>query len=596
MIKYCAVILLLLTGCSGRDVVQIKTPEESVYTDKKKEAMDHFINGSLLESKGDYPGAIAEYELALQYDQSAGIYHALARNYYLLGKYSPALQNGKKAVQLAPEEKEFFTLLGDIYTITHQPDSAAYIYEKIVEMDSTDITALYRLATAYEKTRPSQSISLYNKIIVEAGPEWSVLVRLAELNEKLGFIGEAADNIRKLTEMDPSNLPLKKVLVELYNKNKDFAAAEETLNEIIEIEPEDFEARERKAQLYLEQNEWLKAGEEYKYLLNLPQVDLAARIRIGAIYFVQSLKDSALTATAKEIFSNIDKDTTDWQVKLFLGAIAINENDNAAAEGYLTEVISLAQYNPDGWIHLGGLYFDNQRYAEAITLLTEAVEIYPEDYAINLILGLSYAQSDRHSEAKKFLKAAVDANRTDVNAISAYAFTLSQLKENDEAIIYLNRALSLAPEDVNILGTLGLIYNSLEMWEECDNTYEKALTLDSLNPLVNNNYAYSLAERDIQLERALEMVKISVEAEPYNSSYLDTKGWVYFKLEEYDEAEKYLRKALDVAGDRAVLLDHLGDILFMKGDKPGAMEYWKKAYSIDSSNEKIKSKIDKGEI
>jgi tetratricopeptide (TPR) repeat protein len=595
MVKYFAFILLLLIGCAGREVLVKDSVSQENDEERKKRAMNHFINGSLFETKGDYPGAVKEYEKALDFDKSPGIYHALAKNYYFLGKYPLALQNGRKAVELA-EEKEYYSLLGDIYAITYQADSAASMYEKIVAMDSTDISALYRLAGAYEKTRPSQSIIIYKKILVEMGAEWSVLVRLAELNEKLGNNEEAADNIRTLTEMDPSNIPLKKVLVELYNKSNNPAAAEEVLNDIIEASPDDFEARERKAQLYLEQNEWIKAGEEYKYLLSLPQINLEAKIRIGAAYFIRSLRDSSLHSTAKEIFTNIDKDTTDWQVKLFLGALSLNEKNDAEAENHFSDVIDLATYNPEGWIRLGGLYFDNERYSEAVKLLNEAIGIYPQDFVINLLLGLSHAQSGSHAEARPFLKTAVDVSRNDINALSAYAYTLSQLRENEEAIMYLNRALAIAPDDVNLMGTLGLIYNSLEMFEESDSTYERALRLDPMNPLINNNYAYSLAERDIQLDRALKMVMISIEAEPYNSSYLDTIGWVYFKLKHYDEAEDYLRKALDVAGDRAVLLDHLGDILFMKGDRSGAMEQWKKAYSVDSSDKKIEEKIEKGEI
>lgn len=599
---FAAIVFLItafiISGCAGRDVLQKNTSGKSGKDTLvlKKEAMEHFISGSVYESKGDYASAILEYQEALMSDESAGIYYSLAKNYFILGKYALALQNGKKAVIIAPDQKEYYSLLGDVYSVTRLPDSAAVMYEKIIALDSSDISSLYRLAGVYENSKPSRSVIIYNKILDESGPEWSVLARLSELNEKLGNIDAAAGNIQSMIEIDPSNISLRKYLTELYVKGKNYSSAVEVLDEIIEINPEDYEARERKAQIYLEQNNWINAAEEYKYLLSLPAVTLETKIRIGAAYFVKSLKDSSLTPSVKEIFTNIDKDTTDWQVKLFLGAIAINEKKDTSAENYFREVISLAQYNPEGWIRLGSLYFDNQRYSEAIKLLLEAVEIYPQDFAVNLILGLSYAQSDKHADAVKYLKNAVDANSNDVTALSAYAYTLSQLKENEDAIRYLKKALALSPDDVNLLGTLGLIYDSLEMWNECDSTYEKALTIDSLNPLVNNNFAYSLSERDIQLERALKMAEIAIKAEPYNSSYLDTIGWVYFKLGIYDEAEKYIRKAIEVAGDRPVLLEHLGDVIFMKGQKSAAMELWQKAFSLDSSNSKLKTKIDKGEI
>jgi len=134
------------------------------------------------------------------------------------------------------------------------------------------------------------------------------------------------------------------------------------------------------------------------------------------------------------------------------------------------------------------------------------------------------------------------------------------------------------------------------MWNECDSTYERALEIDSANATINNNLAYSLSERGIRLGEALVMAKIAIEKEPLNSSFLDTIGWVYYKLGDYEKAKEYLEKAIEVAGERPVMLDHLGDVLFKMGNKNLAMELWQKAYDLDTSNNQIKNKIEKGEI
>ncbi len=147
-------------------------------------------------------------------------------------------------------------------------------------------------------------------------------------------------------------------------------------------------------------------------------------------------------------------------------------------------------------------------------------------------------------EAKQYLKKAIELSPNDINALSAYGFTLNQLKDYDNAVKYLNKALTLKPGDVNLLGTLGLIYNTQEKWAECDSVYEIALKLDSTNALVNNNYAYALSERGIQLERALRMVNLALKADSHNSSYLDTKGWIYFKLKNYDRAKDFIQLAI----------------------------------------------------
>jgi tetratricopeptide (TPR) repeat protein len=384
--------------------------------------------------------------------------------------------------------------------------------------------------------------------------------------------------------------------MELYQKSGKYDSALQVVNDILELTPDDLDARERKGQLFLLQNKWEEASEEYKYILKQKDVPFEIKLRIGIAYFNKSITDSTITPIAKEFFQEIDKDTTDWQVKMYLGAIALNEKDDTTAIENFKLVTELAKWNVDGWVHLGGLYFDNRKYNEAITVLNEAISSFPDNFAVNLILGLSYAQQDKHLQAKEYLKKSVNLNPKDINALSAYAYTLNQLKDNDEAVEYLKKALELKPNDINLLGTLGLIYDSQEKWAECDSIYEKALTIDSSNSLVNNNYAYSLSERGIKLQKALKMAKLAVEKDPLNSSYLDTIGWVYFKLGDYEKAKDYLEQAIKAGGERAVMLEHLGDVIYMSGQKDHARELWQKALNLDENNNKLKLKIEKGEI
>jgi len=157
-------------------------------------------------------------------------------------------------------------------------------------------------------------------------------------------------------------------------------------------------------------------------------------------------------------------------------------------------------------------------------------------------------------------------------------------------------ALSIQPDNVNLLGTLGLIYNAIKKYAECDSVYSKALKLEPDNALVNNNYAYSLSERGERLDDALEMVKKSIDAEPYNSSYLDTIGWVYFKLGKYEPAKENIEKAIKVGGEKAVMIEHLGDVVFKMGAKDEAMKLWQKALDLDNGNKELQLKIETGEI
>ncbi len=292
----------------------------------------------------------------------------------------------------------------------------------------------------------------------------------------------------------------------------------------------------------------------------------------------------------------MDKDTLDWRVKMYLGAIALSQNQDSAAIHNFEQVTKMASWNVQAWIRLGGLYFDNQKYHESVKVMQEAIKSFPEDFTVNLILGLALDQSDKHEDATAYLKKAVDLNPNDITALSAYGYNLNEIKKPKEAIEYLKKALVIKPDDVNLLGTLGLIYNAQKMYTECDSVYEKALELDSSNALVNNNYAYSLSVRGKDLNRALNMVNLALKADSNNSSYLDTKGWIFYKMKNYSEAKEYINKAIKSGGERAEILEHLGDVEFMMGKKETAQELWKKAYNLDSTNNELKLKIEKGEI
>ena len=602
MLKYFAslIIVFIFFSCSSNKelVKEDNTSTTKLINQAEKDnyALDHFINGSVEEAKGNYAGAISEYLESLSKDTSAAIYYALAKNYFLLEKIPQALKYAKRSIDLNNSRVEYYELLADVFNSARQNDSAAAIYEKIISLDSTNYSAYYKLARIYETTKPLKAIELYNKLTVYVGPDWSILMRVGELYEKLGDNDSAANSVVKLLTIDPSNTALQKLLVEIYERGKKYDKALEIINDILETSPEDLDAHERKAQIYIVQNKWEEASREYDILLKQPEIPFDGKLRIGASYFAKSLSDSSLYPIVKKFFIKLDQDTTAVQIKIYLGALNFLVRDDTGAEKTLLAALELKNVNSQNWLQVGGLLFDNKKYKETAKLMKFIVTTFPEDFAVNLILGLSFAQTENQTEAKPYLQKAIEISPNDINALSAYGYTLNQLKDYDNAIKYLDKALTLKPGDVNLLGTLGLIFNTQEKWIECDSVYEKALKLDSTNALINNNFAYALSERGLQLERAMKMVDIALRADSNNSSYLDTKGWIYFKLRQYDNAKEFIQKAISAGGESATTLEHLGDAKFMIGEKKSAVELWQKAFNLDTSNNNLKNKIEKGEI
>jgi tetratricopeptide (TPR) repeat protein len=585
----------LLASCSA-DIVKEKSDIETVQarTNNAAKAMEYFINGQILDTQDKYDEAVLEFNKALELDKSGGIYYSVALDYFRLNKLAWAKQAAENAIESDKTNKEYMYLLASIYETARTADSAAVCYEKILKLDSLDLRANYGLAEIYKANKPSKSLEIYNRLLRALGPSPEVLFEIASINERLGNTKQTIRTIEDLLKLNPSDSHLKKILIESYLKEKDFEKALKLIDDELVAYPDDFNLLGYKGEIYSGQGEWEKAKDAYLKIVKNPAVNYNAKIKIGAALMDQSKTDSLAADAAKYVFEAVDKDTSDWQVKFYLAEINLAQKHDSLAIEYYKQSSQAADWNVEVWGRFGGLLFDKGKYADLKTEMEKAIKIFPDNYAINLLYGLSFAQTNDHKGAKPYLKKAIDINPTDVMALSALGFSLNQLKEEDEALKYFNIVLSLKPDDTQVLGMAGMIYENRKDYEQSDKLYKQALAIDSTDVLILNNYAYSLSERGTDLDKALNMAKIAVAKEPKNSSYLDTIGWIYFKMGEYRKAAKYITEALKNGEKSVAIYEHLGDVNYKLNKKQSALENWKKALEIEPENEKIKLKIEKG--
>lgn len=584
-------------GCSANinkenaDAVNI-----NVKSAVKKLALEKFIQGSIYESKGQYADAVGEFLEAAKFDAQPGVFYALAKNYFRLNKLSSSLKFAKEACAGEPNNIEYLQMLASVYSASLLADSSIGVYEKIIKIDSTNAAAYFQLAQLYEAKRPNQALDYYKKVIDLIGPEWTVLVRLVDLNERMGNIDETIKMVEELIKLNPSDLQLQKVLIDSYIKTKKYDMALKVADEALISFPDDLGLLELKGNVYLQQSKWPNAFNEYVKLVRDKSVSFDNKIKIGSLFLAAVEKDSSNLDYAFKMFSEIDKDSSDWQVNAYLGEIQLREKNDSLAIGYFKKAASLAEWNAQLWARLGGVLFDNKKYDEAIKFMDQAAVKFPNDFVINLIYGLALAQENKHDDAIIYLKRAQNINPNDLTVLSALGYSLNQLKQDDEALKLLNQALIVEPDNIQIIGQTALIYESRKNYQVSDSLYLHALKIDSSYALILNNYAYSLSERGIKLEDALKMSERAVKSEPNNSSYLDTIGWIYFMLGDYNKAKDNIERSLQYDPKNATVIDHLGDVYFKLGDKKKALENWKKANELDPANEKYKSKIEKGVI
>jgi Tfp pilus assembly protein PilF len=110
--------------------------------------------------------------------------------------------------------------------------------------------------------------------------------------------------------------------------------------------------------------------------------------------------------------------------------------------------------------------------------------------------------------------------------------------------------------------------------EVAEDFFRQALDLDQSNAMVLNYLGYMLADKGTKLPEALKMIRKAVEQEPMNGAYLDSLGWVYFKMGQYELAEENLRQAVERDQTDPTVHEHLGDLYEKTGRIRLAAAQW----------------------
>ncbi|HUL43924.1 MAG TPA: tetratricopeptide repeat protein [Bacteroidota bacterium] len=548
-----------LTGCSSSE----KTAAAVTPPEDEQASLSFYLQGSLYDQKGDYAKAILEYQKAIRLKQDAAIYHAMAKDYAVLGDNQEAIENGEKAVQHDPANRSYHETLGQIYVNAENLDSAVAQYKEVVHVDSSYEQGWLNLGRLVQLRNPEDALKLYSEVIDRFGPNSDTYFQMAQIYDVTGKLDKATEAVEGMLSLDPGNFEIKKMLGDLFVRRDSVDTALKIYSELAERKPENLELRASIAHAYLTKQDYDHAAEQLDLILRKDTLSVDDQLRFGQIFTQFIQKDSAVVPYALKLFTRIrNEHPDDWRPYWFLGAIDNIMKDDSTALINWTKVKELQPSSPDGWVGVASVYYDRNDFDKSIAILTEAKSYVPDEFRVYFLLGISYQRKHDDISAAAVLEKAVELNGKSVDALS----------------------------------TLALVYDELKRPDESDSIYERALQIDPKNHLLLNNYGYSLADRGLQLDRALKMSKEAVSQEPENQSYLDTYGWIYFRMGNYTEAEKWIKKAIDLGSKSPVIHEHLGDVYFKLSDKDKAMEYWQKALQFDTSNEELKQKIERGSL
>jgi len=168
-------------------------------------------------------------------------------------------------------------------------------------------------------------------------------------------------------------------------------------------------------------------------------------------------------------------------------------------------------------------------------------------------------------------------------------------KKYEKAIEYYTKIISSLGTNLEIKSEIlyrrGGSYERLRQYEKADEDLMNSLKINPDDAYVLNYLAYSWLERDYQIEQAMEMLEKAYALRSNDPYITDSIGWAYYLIENYVEAEKYIKKAVEIMPEDPTVNDHYGDILWKLNRNIQARYFWNYVLSLDDVDEDVRKKI-----
>ena len=182
-----------------------------------------------------------------------------------------------------------------------------------------------------------------------------------------------------------------------------------------------------------------------------------------------------------------------------------------------------------------------------------------DDMELSYYIGLCYARLNRYDDALLYLEQVVTGDKDKERVLQCriiLAIIYCQSDRKRLADFELKKLLDTGYKPSSVYAALGYIAWEQSQIEQSIEYYQKALGSDPNNPTALNGLGFVLACENRDLAKALAYCKRALEILPKNAAFLDSVGWVYYKLGMIEDSIKYLKQAMDIAGDNNEISAH----------------------------------------
>ncbi len=327
-------------------------------------------------------------------------------------------------------------------------------------------------------------------------------------------------------------------------------------------------------------------------------LDKNPKARDVRIAYAKTLIDDRQHEEARRQFEILLKEQPDDLTILYaIGILAAQMNDREGAEKYLGTYLQKLENNPDeerdpvqALLILSQISEDRKDFPAALKWLAQ-VEPGPAYLEAQVRSAQIMASAGDLNGARNLLNhLKPEGQREQIQIIIANAQLLRNANRAPEALAVLSQGLERFPEDTGLLYDYAMQAEKANRFDLMENALRKIIKLAPNNQHAYNALGYSFAERNIHLQEAYTLIDKASKLAPEDPFIMDSMGWVYFRLGKLQEAEDFLRRAYAIRPDVEIGV-HLGEVLWIKGEKDAAQQLWREASRKDPQNDMLKNTL-----
>jgi tetratricopeptide (TPR) repeat protein len=516
----------------------------------------------------------------------------------LLGNSGDAVSLFEKCIEMNPKSDAAYFQIAQIMLSHGDISTGKKFALKAFENDERNIWYLSLLASIYYQEKNLDSALIYYERIVKYFPDRDeIKLTLGSIYSEKGDSKKAAETYSYLESKYGLNENIAMAQIKNLINEGNFKAAEEKINILIKESPNEMLYNGILAEIYRSQGENEKALDVYNKLVDIDASDPQTLLSIGD-FLLETKNFNELFTVLNTIILN---EKIQKEEKISLMAKCIENDSLMSSRGNEFELvlrIMEATYKGDPIVNLlrPEYYIKIGKKNISISRLEELITESPENYYAWEKLLLLYSETGDYE--KLFIKGSECATKFNRSYIAKilYASAANELGKYDIALEEIRKAKILAGDQnellIQALSIEADIYYRKKDYSKSFSTFREALKLNPSDLTILNNYSYFLAERNENLEEAEKMIKIVIDQEKDNKTFLDTYAWVLYKRGKFKEASKVMEEIMKEGEDDADWFEHYGFI--MKGLKrcDTAIIYWNRAIYVDNKRQYLIKEIE----